>query len=77
MKSSPRLCTVLPDKASSPFFEYNTHPMMTWRLITTNPASGSWNMAVDEAVLEHAGRGDVLPTLRLYAWDPPYIALAM
>ena len=49
--------------------------MRTWRLITTNPAPGSWNMAVDEAVLEHAGRGDVLPTLRLYAWDPPCLSL--
>ena len=49
--------------------------MTTWRLITTNPASGSWNMAVDEAILEHAGRGDVLPTLRLYAWDPPCLSL--
>jgi len=49
--------------------------MRTWRLIITNPASGSWNMAVDEAVLEHAGRGDALPTLRLYAWDPPCLSL--
>jgi lipoate-protein ligase A len=49
--------------------------METWRLITTNPASGSWNMAVDEAILELAGRSDVLPTLRLYAWDPPCLSL--
>ena len=49
--------------------------MRTWRLIITNPASGSWNMAVDEAVLEHAGRGDALSTLRLYAWDPPCLSL--
>ena len=49
--------------------------MRTWRLITTDPAPGSWNMAVDEAILEHAGRGDVLPTLRLYAWNPPCLSL--
>ena len=47
----------------------------TWRYLTTPPARGAWNMAVDEAILEHAGRGEVLPTLRLYAWDPPCLSL--
>jgi lipoate-protein ligase A len=32
-------------------------------------------MAVDEAILEHAGRGDVPPTLRLFAWEPPCLSL--
>ena len=32
-------------------------------------------MAVDEAILEHAGGGQTLPTLRLYAWDPPCLSL--
>lgn len=32
-------------------------------------------MAVDEAILEHAGRGESLPTLRLYAWNPPCLSL--
>lgn len=32
-------------------------------------------MAVDESILEHAGRGDALPTFRLYAWDPPCLSL--
>jgi len=49
--------------------------MTTWRLITTSPARGAWNMAVDEALLEHAERGEVLPTLRLYAWNPPCLSL--
>ena len=51
--------------------------MITWRLIKTPPARGAWNMAVDEAILEHAGRGDVLPTLRLYAWEPPCLSLGI
>src|SRR5690606_14878512 len=46
-----------------------------WRLIRTQPAAGAWNMAVDEAVLEAVGQGDVLPTLRLYAWNPPCLSL--
>ena len=32
-------------------------------------------MAVDEAILEHIHRGQSLPTLRLYAWDPPCLSL--
>jgi len=32
-------------------------------------------MAADEAILEAIGRGDVPPTLRLYAWDPPCLSL--
>lgn len=49
--------------------------MATWRLITTSPARGAWNMAVDEAILEHVERGEARPTLRLYAWDPPCLSL--
>jgi lipoate-protein ligase A len=47
----------------------------TWRLLITPPARGAWNMAVDESILEHIGRGEVAPTLRLYAWDPPCLSL--
>jgi len=32
-------------------------------------------MAVDEAILEHIVRGESLPTLRLYAWNPPCLSL--
>lgn len=46
-----------------------------WRMIRTPPATGAWNMAVDQAVLESMERGDAVPTLRLYAWDPPCLSL--
>lgn len=46
-----------------------------WRLINTAPAAGAWNMAVDEAILETVGRGEALPTLRLYAWEPACLSL--
>jgi len=46
-----------------------------WRLLLTPPARGSWNMAVDEAILEFATRGEVLPTLRLFAWQPACLSL--
>lgn len=50
-------------------------PAKPWRLMITPPARGAWNMAVDEAILEQAGRGESLPTLRLYAWDPACLSL--
>jgi len=46
-----------------------------WRLYISPPATGAWNMAVDEAILEHVTRDDVLPTLRLYRWEPPCLSL--
>ena len=49
--------------------------MTLWRLLITPPARGAWNMALDESILEHIGRGESLPTLRLYAWDPACLSL--
>jgi lipoate-protein ligase A len=49
--------------------------LTAWRLLITPPARGAWNMALDEALLESAGRGESLPTLRLYAWTPPCLSL--
>ena len=48
-----------------------------WRLVITPPARGAWNMAVDESILESIGRGDSLPTLRLYAWTPACLSLGV
>ncbi len=47
----------------------------TWRLIITDPANGSWNMAVDEAIARMAADGHVPPTLRFYRWRPPTVSL--
>lgn len=49
--------------------------MTLWRLLITPPARGAWNMALDEAILEHIGCAASLPTLRLYAWDPACLSL--
>ncbi len=32
-------------------------------------------MAADESILEHLGRGEARPTLRLYAWEPACLSL--
>lgn len=47
----------------------------TWRVIRTSAASGAWNMALDEAILEAVGSGEAPSTLRLYAWQPPCLSL--
>ncbi len=44
------------------------------RLIIDPPAAGSWNMAVDEALLRSAGDSRQL-TLRLYQWAQPTLSL--
>jgi lipoate-protein ligase A len=46
-----------------------------WRLIHSPPASGSWNMALDEALLQSVQAGLALPTLRLYDWVPATLSL--
>jgi lipoate-protein ligase A len=46
-----------------------------WRFVlATRPATGWWNMAVDEVLLADARRG-APPTLRLYAWSGPWLSL--
>ncbi len=45
-----------------------------WRIITDKPADGSWNMAVDRALLESAETNLCKPTLRLYGWDRPTLS---
>jgi lipoate-protein ligase A len=46
-----------------------------WRLLITPPSPGSWNMAVDEAILESISQNHSLPCLRLYSWDPPCLSI--
>lgn len=47
---------------------------MPARLLVDPPAGGAWNMAVDEALLEHAAR-TALPVLRFYRWTPATLSL--
>jgi lipoate-protein ligase A len=46
-----------------------------WRLVSTSPGSGAWNMAVDEAILHAVAEEHAAPTLRLYAWEPACLSL--
>jgi lipoate-protein ligase A len=51
------------------------YSLQQWRLLITPPSQGAWNMAVDEAILEAVEQKSVLPTLRLYSWDPPCLSI--
>jgi lipoyl(octanoyl) transferase len=46
-----------------------------WRLLIDPPASGAWNMAVDEALLEGVAAGRSPSTLRFYTWSPACLSL--
>jgi lipoyl(octanoyl) transferase len=46
-----------------------------WRLLLDPPATGGWNMAVDEALLDGVAAGSAPPTLRFYQWAPPCLSL--
>jgi lipoate-protein ligase A len=48
---------------------------MDCRLILDPPAAGSWNMGLDEALLESAGRAGQGTCLRFYQWDQPTLSL--
>jgi lipoyl(octanoyl) transferase len=48
-----------------------------WRLLQHGPADGSWNMAVDEAMVHAVGEGRVPPTLRFYTWERPTVSLGL
>ena len=51
------------------------HQDRSWRVILDPPARGSWNMAVDDALIESAQKPDFKPTLRLYSWEPACLSL--
>lgn len=47
----------------------------SWRLIITPDRDGAYNMALDHAILEQVGAGNLPPTLRLFSWNPPCLSL--
>lgn len=49
--------------------------LSVWRVIVDRPARGTWNMAVDEALLDAVSRRRAQPTLRLYRWTPACLSL--
>lgn len=46
-----------------------------WRLIDSGACTGPENMAIDEAIMRAHRRGEVLPTLRFYGWQPAAVSI--
>jgi lipoyl(octanoyl) transferase len=49
--------------------------MERWLFLDSGSAPGAENMALDELLLERAGRPGGAPVLRLYSFDPPAITI--
>lgn len=46
-----------------------------WRFLNSGPGTAVYNMAVDEAVADAVRSGSVLPTIRVYSWQPHAVSL--
>ena len=49
--------------------------MPVWRFLATGSASGAFNMAVDETLLQGMSSGGGGPIFRVFGWDPPALSL--
>ena len=49
--------------------------MTIWRLVLTEPATGPWNMAMDEALLKSCVAHECPSILRFYSWEPACLSL--
>ncbi|MDZ5471032.1 biotin/lipoate A/B protein ligase family protein (plasmid) [Bacillus sp. 31A1R] len=47
----------------------------TWRFIDSGFGSPSFNMALDEALLEWHSEGKIPPVIRFYGWDPATLSI--
>src|SRR4051794_10367691 len=47
----------------------------TWRFIDTDNGSASFNMALDEALLEWHSQGKIPPVIRFYGWNPATLSI--
>ncbi|WML47543.1 biotin/lipoate A/B protein ligase family protein [Neobacillus sp. PS3-34] len=46
-----------------------------WRFIDSGSGSPSFNMALDEALLDWHSEGKIPPTIRFYGWDPATLSI--
>lgn len=46
-----------------------------WRFIDSGDHSPSFNMALDEALLDWHGAGKIPPVIRFYGWNPPSLSV--
>ena len=48
---------------------------LKWNFIQSGKCSPSFNMALDEALLDWHSKGEIGPVLRLYEWDPATLSI--
>lgn len=46
-----------------------------WRMIELSTNSAAFNMALDESIRTHIARGESLPTIRFYRWQPSAVSI--
>ena len=46
-----------------------------WHYINSGKCTASYNMALDEALLEWHSKGDIGPVLRFYEWSPATLSI--
>lgn len=46
-----------------------------WYFINSGPCSPSYNMALDEALLDFHSKGEIPPVIRFYEWDPATLSI--
>lgn len=46
-----------------------------WYFINSGPCSPSYNMALDEALLDLHSKGEIPPVIRLYEWNPATLSI--
>jgi lipoate-protein ligase A len=49
--------------------------MKTWRILDSGAASGSYNLALDEALFRLVRQGKSPPTVRFYGWSAPAVSV--
>jgi lipoyl(octanoyl) transferase len=47
----------------------------TWKFIDSGNGSPSYNMALDEALLDWNSKGEIPPVIRFYGWDPATLSI--
>lgn len=46
-----------------------------WYFIDSGPCRPSYNMALDEALLDFHSKGEIPPVIRFYEWNPPTLSI--
>ena len=47
----------------------------TWYFINSGPCRPSYNMALDEALLDWHSNGEIPPVIRFYEWNPATLSI--